>query len=87
MSTSTSSLPVRVQLFARYAEVLGRESVRLELPAGATVGDAVAAVRGLPGGDRLPARPLVARDLEQVRLEAPLRAGDELALLPPMSGG
>jgi molybdopterin synthase sulfur carrier subunit len=84
---TSSQFPVRVQLFARYAEVLGRAVVPLQLPAGATVGDAVAAIRGLPGGDRLPSRPLVARNLEQVRLETPLQAGDELALLPPMSGG
>jgi molybdopterin converting factor small subunit len=51
------------------------------------VADAVAALRELPGGHRLPARPLMARDLEQVRLETSLRAGDELAVLPPMSGG
>jgi molybdopterin converting factor small subunit len=83
----TSTLPVRVVLFARYAEVLGRESVALELPAGSTVADAVAAVRSLPGGALLPVRPLVARAMAQVRGEAALAAGDELALLPPMSGG
>lgn len=83
----TPTVPVRVMLFARYAEVLGRESVALELPAGSTVADAVAAIRSLPGGSLLPARPLVARAMAQVRAEAPLVAGDELALLPPMSGG
>ena len=82
-----SSVPIRVMLFARYAEVLGRESVALDLPAGSTVADAVAAVRSLPGGSLLPARPLVARAMAQVRAEVPLTAGDELALLPPMSGG
>ncbi|HEX9166007.1 MAG TPA: MoaD/ThiS family protein [Gemmatimonadales bacterium] len=84
---TTSTLPIRVQLFARYAEVLGRESVALNLPAGATVADAVTAIRSLPGGTLLPARPLVARALEQVLPDVPLAAGDELALLPPMSGG
>jgi len=83
----TPTVPIRVMLFARYAEVLGRESVALDLPAGSTVADAVAAVRSLPGGALLPARPLVARAMAQVRAEVPLTAGDELALLPPMSGG
>jgi molybdopterin converting factor small subunit len=83
----TPTIPIRVMLFARYAEVLGRESVALELPAGSTVADAVAAIRGLPGGAILPTRPLVARAMAQVRAEVPLAAGDELALLPPMSGG
>ena len=83
----TPTVPVRVMLFARYAEVLGRESVALDLPAGSTVADAVAAIRCLPGGSLLPSRPLVARAMAQVRAEVPLAAGDELALLPPMSGG
>jgi molybdopterin converting factor small subunit len=85
--TMPSPLPVRVLFFARYAEVMGRESVALDLPPGSTVGDAVLAIRSLPGGSLLPARPLVARGTEQVRLEVPVSAGDELALLPPLSGG
>lgn len=87
MHSPPVTLPIRLRLFARYAEVVGRETVPLELPPGSTVADAVAALRELPGGHLLPSRPLMARDLEQVRPETSLRAGDELAVLPPMSGG
>ena len=38
-------------LFASYADALGMERVRLTLPAGATVSDALAELRALPGGD------------------------------------
>lgn len=85
--TVTSPIRVRALLFARYAELLGREAFDLELAAGATVGDAVHQLRQLPGGAVLPSRPLVARALAQVALEAPVEEGDELAILPPMCGG
>lgn len=74
-------------LFARYAELFGQAALDLKLPEGATVADAVHRLRQLPGGERLPSRPLVARALAQVSLEELVQAGDELALLPPMSGG
>ena len=85
-STSPGS-SVRVLLFARYAELLGTEAAEITIPAGGTVSDAVVAIRALPGGHLLPPRLLVARNLVQVGLEEPVGPGDELALLPPMSGG
>jgi molybdopterin converting factor small subunit len=83
-----SGLRVRCRLFARYAEVVGREEVVLELPHDARVADAVAALRtSVPGGERLPVRPLVAVNLRHVLPGDPLHDGDELALLPPLAGG
>jgi molybdopterin converting factor small subunit len=41
----------------------------------------------LPGGARLPERPLVAVNRRHARLDAVLVEGDEVALLPPMAGG
>ncbi len=86
-NTTTSSISVRVLLFASYAERLGRDVVELKLPPGATVGDVVFAIRALPGGGELPDRPLTARNLEHCALDAPVVAGDEIAILPPMAGG
>ena len=80
-------IQVRVLLFARYAELFGASSLALDVPAGSTVADAVAALRRLPGGGALPGQLLVARNLEQVAASATLAEGDELAFLPPMSGG
>ena len=86
-SQTTSIVNVRVLLFASYAERLGLESVRVALPAQATVADALEHVRSLPGGDRIPPRPLCAVNLSHAALETPLTEGDEVALLPPLAGG
>ena len=81
-------LRVRCRLFARYAEVVGKEEVLLELPPDAVVADAVEALRArIPAAAALPVRPLAAVNLEHVRWTHPLRDGDELALLPPLAGG
>lgn len=63
------------------------ESVRLELPAGATVDDALARLRLLPGGERLPPAPLVAINLAYARVDSALAMGDQLAVIPPVAGG
>lgn len=85
--TPGSPIPVHILLFARYAELLGNTAVTVELPAGSRVSDAVASLRRLPGGAAIPESPFVARNHEQVAPDCPLAPGDELALLPPMSGG
>lgn len=88
MSTSAiSTLTVRVLLFASYAETLGLSAVELTFDGAATVEDAIARLRALPGGERLPLKPLCAVNLSQVRLDTPLTSGDELAILPPLAGG
>jgi len=80
-------MTVTALLFASYADALGMESVRLSLPTGATVSDALERLRALPGGDRLPPAPLVAINLSYVRTDSTLTAGDELAVIPPVAGG
>ena len=86
-SPATRIVNVRVLLFASYAERLGLESVRVALPVLATVADALDHVRSLPGGDRIPPRPLCAVNLTQAELDTRLTEGDEVALLPPLAGG
>lgn len=78
---------VRVLLFARYAELLGVEEVRLGVEGLGTVAQVVERIRSLPGGAVLPAAPLTAVNRRQARPGDPVRAGDEVALLPPLSGG
>jgi molybdopterin converting factor small subunit len=78
---------VRVLLFARYAELLGTDCLEVEVGARPTVGEVLRLVRARAGGSALPARLLVARNLAQAGEEEPVAPGDELALLPPMSGG
>ncbi len=86
-NVATSTLTVRVLLFASYAETLGFDTVELALDSAATVGDALERLRALPGGERLPPRPLCALNLSHVKADALLAPGDELAVLPPLAGG
>jgi len=80
---------VRVRLFAILRERAGRESIEVELADGATVASALAALSehaALSGVlDRMPVRMAVNR--EYASPERPLGPGDELALIPPVSGG
>ena len=84
---SATTTRIRILLFASYADRLGLDAVEAALPAGATVGDALDYLRALPGGGELPPKPLCARNLAHVGLEAALADGDELAVLPPLAGG
>ena len=78
---------VNVRLFASYREAAGVGHIPLELPPGSTARDAIGAV--------LERHPLVAqgrsvviaRNREYVDADAALADGDELALIPPVSGG
>lgn len=79
---------ITVRFFARYAELVGRDEARLTLPLPATVADVVRHARAaLPGAQALPERPLAAVNLQHARADTPVRPGDEVALLPPLSGG
>jgi sulfur-carrier protein len=86
-STATSTLTVRLLLFASYAEALGLDAIEFTLDEGATVADAIGRLRTLPGGERLPPKPLCAVNLSQASPDTRLRADDELAVLPPLAGG
>jgi molybdopterin synthase catalytic subunit len=80
---------VRVRLFAILRERAGRESIDVELADGATVASALAALSEhaalAPVLDRMPVRMAVNRAYASP--ETPLGPGDELALIPPVSGG
>lgn len=80
---------VRVRLFAILRERAGRDWIELEISDAATVADALEALRKQPGlGETLEAMPVaMAVNREYAEAEAPLQAGDELALIPPLSGG
>ncbi|MBA3659228.1 MAG: MoaD/ThiS family protein [Gemmatimonadales bacterium] len=86
-SAAPSVVTLRVLLFGSYADVLGRESLEIILDAPARIRDAIEILRRLPGGDRLPPKPLCALNLEHSTPDASLSPGDELAVLPPLAGG
>jgi molybdopterin synthase catalytic subunit len=81
-------MDVTVRLFASLREHAGAGTVELDLADGATVADAIAVLRGgalagLP--ENAPFVTAVAR--EYVKPDHALAQGDELALVPPVSGG
>jgi molybdopterin converting factor small subunit len=79
---------VTVRLFARPREVAGTGTVAVDLPEGATAGDAFEAVARLsPGLAAL--RPSIrsAIDGEYRPWETQLTDGAEVALIPPTAGG
>ena len=76
-------MEVTVRLFAMLRERAGASEVTVELPEGARVRDALVALDGLADGLPL----VMAVNREYAREDAPLGAGDELALIPPVSGG
>jgi molybdenum cofactor biosynthesis protein MoaC/molybdopterin converting factor subunit 1 len=82
-------MTVRIRLFAILRQRAGAGELTLELAEGATVTEALQALdregplAGLIG--RLPVRMAVNR--EYASDDTPLSAGDELALIPPVSGG
>jgi molybdopterin synthase catalytic subunit len=80
---------VRVRLFAILRERAGSDSIEVDLAEGATVADALRALSELPALagviDRLPVAMAVNR--EYATPDTRLAAQDELALIPPISGG
>jgi molybdopterin synthase catalytic subunit len=82
-------MKVNVRLFATLRERAGTASIDIELPERATVDDALDALRERAElADtlaRLPVRLAVNR--EYVEPGAALHAGDELAVIMPVSGG
>lgn len=76
---------VQVLLFALFREQAGQARLQLELPEGSTVADAKALLEAqyplqLTGG-------LAAINERLAQSSDPLKDGDELAFLPPVSGG
>ena len=76
-------MKVRVRLFAQLRERAGSNEVELDLPDGALVRDAIAAMGSVAEG--LPV--VMAVNREYADESTVLSVGDELALIPPVSGG
>jgi molybdopterin synthase catalytic subunit len=76
-------MQVSVRLFAGLRERAERDLVELELPDGARVRDALAQLDRLIDGVPV----VLAVNQEYADADAELRPNDELALIPPVSGG
>jgi molybdopterin converting factor subunit 1 len=76
-------MQVHIRLFAGLRERAGTSEVALELPEGARVADALTQLQHVTGD--LPV--VMAVNQEYADEQMPLASGDELALIPPVSGG
>lgn len=81
-------MKVRIRAFAAYREILGADSLEVDLPEGSTVRAAFESLfAGRADFDRISRSTLFAVNQEYVSAQHPLRAGDELVFLPPLAGG
>lgn len=79
---------VKARLFAMFRELLGKDRLELELEDGATVSRLLAKIKEeFPGLEDLSDSLMVAVNAEYVTPEFKLKEGDEVALIPPVSGG
>ena len=79
---------VTIRLFARLRELAGASELARDVPDGATASDAWSVVvREFPPMAEYSRTVACAVNEEYARLSAPLREGDEVAFLPPVSGG
>src|SRR5438094_3602590 len=78
---------VRVVLFAKPRELVGQPNIDLALPAGATAADAWSQLSTRYDLGPLPRSFRCAVNSEYAGWDDPLKDGDELAVIPPVSGG
>ena len=82
------AIAVRVRLFARLREQAGKETATLELPTGSTVADVYDALRRehpALEADRKAVRAALNQEFKDWSAE--VADGDEVAFIPPVSGG
>jgi len=77
---------LRVLLFASWADALQSPSVELDVPNGATATDVLVALGERAGVAHLP-RPALAVNRRIAPAITRLNDGDEIAIIPPVSGG
>lgn len=78
---------VLIRFFAHYRDLTGVSSCEVALPLGGTVGDLVRELRAETRFAALPPDPMIAVNQEFAAPRRPLTAGDEVAVIPPVSGG
>src|SRR5487761_706029 len=82
------AIAVRARLFARLREQAGTDTENVELPAGSTVADVYEAIQKLhPGLQTDQSAVRVALNQEFTDWDSKVADGDEVAFIPPVSGG
>lgn len=88
VKSKLSPMTVQILLFASLKDALGKAQLALQVPEGARVADALAVLeQSEPKVARFLPHVRVARNLDYASPDDALGEGDELALIPPVSGG
>ncbi len=82
-----ATISVRLRCFSHVRQAFGAAEVVLSLPAGATAAELERRVRARLPDDLASLALRVAINQQIVDDTAPLRDGDEVAVLPPVQGG
>jgi len=81
-------MKIRLLFFAGLREALGRKEQVIEVEPGATLETLVARLHAeLPALERYRSRLVISLNAQRRSFDTPLGDGDEVAFLPPMSGG
>ncbi len=81
-------MTITVKLFAAMRDLAGSDNETVELPDGATVADLRRELgKQLPLARTLLARSAVAVNHDSADNDKPIQATDEVAVIPPVSGG
>ena len=78
---------VDVLLFGQHRERVGQAILNVSLPEGATVGSVREALEKQPELRGLTAGSAIALNQRYEADDAPVAAGDEIAVIPPVAGG
>jgi molybdopterin converting factor subunit 1 len=79
---------IRLRVFASFREVMGRSELSIDAPEGASVADLLERLGAqYPRLGPTLTNAMLAVNQEYVGPDYRLREGDELALIPPVSGG
>jgi sulfur-carrier protein len=85
---SNSSITITVKLFAAFSEAWGVSELKLELPSGTPVSGVLEhSIAQHPQLEQWRDRTRFGLNLEFVSPNTPLQDGDEVVLIPPVSGG
>ena len=81
-------MEIVVRFFALYRERAGRSRFTLQLPTGATVDDMIREVRlHFPGLAPPEVKIVIAVNADYAEPDVVLQPGDDVCLIPPVSGG
>lgn len=80
-------MTIHVRLFAQQAQACGLTALSLDLPDGSTVANALAVLRAAHPELPWPQGTMTAINQQYAALTDPMKPNEELAIIPPVSGG